>query len=712
VDGAIRYWAFLSYSHDDRRAAERLHRVLESYRIPRRLTGRQGPFGIVPPRLHPIFRDRDELTASGHLGVVVEAALAASRNLIVLCSPASADSPWVESEIAAFHRLHPEAPVLCVLLAGEPLGRGAAGSADCECLPPSLRARFGSGVGVSDAAPVAVDLRPLGDGWRLGVQKLVAGIAGLPLDQLVQRDAARRQQRLAWLTSALAVVALALGTMAVFALRARDEARSERAQAESLVEFMLGDLRKKLEPVGRLDALDAVAVRALGYYQAQDPRTLDANALGRRARSQQMIGEIDVRRGDMGGALTAFQSARDTTAELLARAPDDPQRIFEHAQSVYWVGYSDWQHGDFPAAESAMREYQRLADRLVASDPANMDWQAEQSYSHANLGVMLMDEGRPRDAIEQFEASMRANLRRVAAKADDATARLDLGQDYSWLSSAHAQDLQFDKAVQARTQEVALYEGMLRNDPGNAVALERLMYAHRFFAEIDLARGEVEAAAEEVAKANRLAQRQLQLEPGNADWQQAAAKSLLMQADILLWQQKPQAALAVLRTAKPLVAGLLARDPKLWAWRVELQETQAQVESDVLRALDRPQAALRVAEASVQRLDALVGDPGLRLKAMRWLALSQGRAARLLGEEGAGNAARARWLHLASMASPHVSQLDADALAWLARAEDAIGHSPAAARLRQRLREGGYRHPDFQSTTKAVARSNGQESAS
>jgi len=107
-----------------------------------------------------------------------------------------------------------------------------------------------------------------------------------------------------------------------------------------------------------------------------------------------------------------------------------------------------------------------------------------------------------------------------------------------------------------------------------------------------------------------------------------------------------------------------------------------------------------------------VGDPGLRLKAMRWLALSQGRAARLLGEEGAGNAARARWLHLASMASPHVSQLDADALAWLARAEDAIGHSPAAARLRQRLREGGYRHPDFQSTTKAVARSNGQESAS
>jgi len=698
VDGAIRYWAFLSYSHDDRRAAERLHRVLESYRIPRRLTGRQGPFGIVPARLHPIFRDRDELTASGHIGVVVEAALAASRSLIVLCSPASAGSSWVESEIAAFHRLQPAAPVLCVLLGGEPLGRGDAGSANCECLPPSLRARFGSGVGVADAAPVAVDLRPQGDGWRLGVQKLVAGIAGLPLDQLVQRDAARRQQRLAWLTSVLAVVALALGTMAVFAVRARDEARSERAQAESLVEFMLGDLRKKLEPVGRLDALDAVAVHALGYYQTQDPRTLDANALGRRARSQQMIGEIDVRRGDMVGALTAFRSARDTTAELLARTPGDPQRIYEHAQSVYWVGYSDWQHGDFPAAETAMREYQQLSDRLVAIDPANMDWQAEQSYSHANLGVMLMDEGRARDAIEQFEASRRANLRRVAAKADDATARLDLGQDYSWLSSAHAQDLQFGKAAEERTQEVALYEGMLRNDPGNAVALERLMYAHRFFAEIELARGEVEAAAQQVAQANRLAQRQLQLEPGNVDWQQAAAKSRLMQADILLWQDKPQAGLTVLRSARPLVAGLLARDPKLWAWRVELQETQAQVESDVLRALGRPQEALRIAEASVQRLEGLMGDPALRLKAMPWLARSEGRAARLLDEEGASNAAHARWQRLAALGSTRMSILDADALAWLSRAQQALGDTSASQRISLRLQMSGYRHPGYRLT--------------
>ena len=700
MSGDIRYWAFLSYSHDDRREAERLHRALESYRIPRRLVGRSGPLGIVPMRLHPVFRDRDELTASGHIGAVVEAALASSRALIVLCSPASAGSPWVDAEIAAFHRLRPDAPVLCVLLGGEPLASREADAAARECLPPSLLKRFDSGIGMADAAPVAVDLRPQGDGWRLGVQKLVAGLAGVPLDQLVQRDALRRHQRLAWLSAVLAGIAIALGTMAVFALRARDEARAERAQAESLIEFMLGDLRKKLEPVGRLDALDAVGARALRYYDAQEPRRLDANALGRRSRSQQLIGEIDVRRGDMAAALIAFRRARDTTAELLARTPDNPQRIFEHAQSVFWVGYYDWQHGDLPTAEQAMLEYQQLAKHLVAIDPANMDWQAEMSYSHSNLGVMLMDQGRASDAMVQFEMSRRANARRVASKPTDGAAQLDLGQDYSWLSSALALELRFDEAARLREREMALYQTILQHDPRNAVALERLMYAHRFLAGLHLARGELVAAASEIAEANRMADAQLQLEPDNTDWQQAAAKSRQMHADILHWQGQPQQALAELDRARPLVVGLIKRDPNVWAWGVELQEAQAQVQSDLLRELGQREAALRIAMTSERRLRDVMQDPGKRAKAERWFLLSIGRVARLSSELGNAQVARAAWATLAQVGSQHQA-LDAEEMLWLVRAHEAQGASLEADRTRQRLRDAHYQHPDFLGTSVA-----------
>lgn len=706
------YWAFLSYSHADRRMAERLHRALESYRIPRRLVGRQGPLGVVPRQLHPIFRDRDELTASGHIGVVVQAALADSRALIVLCSPASAASQWVEAELTAFQRLRCDAPVLCVLLDGEPMASSGDVSKPAECLPPSLRACFG-GVGVDDAAPMAVDLRPQGDGWRLGVQKLVAGLAGVPLDQLVQRDAHRRHLRLAWLSATLAVIAIALGTMALFALRARDEAQTQRAQAEGLIEFMLGDLRQKLEPVGRLDALDVVGARALKYYDSQDPHTLDADALGRRSRALHMIGDLRDRRGDRKNALQAFQRASETTAELLQRNPADPQRIFDQAQSVFWVGYAgDWQTGKSAAAEQAFLEYQRLATQLVAKDPTNMAWQAEVAYSHNNLGVMLMDQGRTREAMTQFELSRRVNERRVAAQPSDPVAMLDLGQDYSWLSSASLQQLRIADSIRLRRHEIELYLHSLAQDPRNAVVLERMMFARRFLADALIDSGELAGASAELVSASRMAQVQRQLEPDNTDWIQADAKTLLMQAQLLGLQQKASEGLSTIERARSLLASLLARDANAWAWKVELQEGLAQTESDLLRALSRQHQALEVAGASVRRLTVVMQDPQQQPKARRWLALSAGRQARLLDETGDQAVAAEQWRLVGRMFAQRADQPDAEAMLWLARADTALGQMAEAQRLMQRLGDAGYRQPEFTSvagTDRSAITTKGEE---
>jgi hypothetical protein len=63
-----RYSAFISYSHADTPVAEWLHKALEPYRLPRALVGQESPFGPVPARLPPMFRDRDELPASADLG--------------------------------------------------------------------------------------------------------------------------------------------------------------------------------------------------------------------------------------------------------------------------------------------------------------------------------------------------------------------------------------------------------------------------------------------------------------------------------------------------------------------------------------------------------------------------------------------------------------------------------------------------------------------
>ena len=81
------YKAFISYSSADRPQADRLHKALESYRVPKGLVGRPTANGPVPARLIPIFRDRDELPSSPDLQVSIRNALERSEHLIVLCSP-------------------------------------------------------------------------------------------------------------------------------------------------------------------------------------------------------------------------------------------------------------------------------------------------------------------------------------------------------------------------------------------------------------------------------------------------------------------------------------------------------------------------------------------------------------------------------------------------------------------------------------------------
>ena len=80
------YTAFISYSHRDSRAAERLHRRLEGLRIDKDLAGRDTPLGPVPSSLRPVFRDREEFNAGGTLPELTRAALDDSGALILLAS--------------------------------------------------------------------------------------------------------------------------------------------------------------------------------------------------------------------------------------------------------------------------------------------------------------------------------------------------------------------------------------------------------------------------------------------------------------------------------------------------------------------------------------------------------------------------------------------------------------------------------------------------
>jgi hypothetical protein len=191
-----KYWAFISYSHQDEAWAKWVHESLETYRVPRRLVGRATPVGPVPQRAFPIFRDRDELPGSADLGGNLHDALRRSRRLIVICSPRAAVSRWVNEEVKQFKALGREDGVLCLIVDGEPNASDKPELGLLECFPPALRFHVGADGELTDerVEPIAADARKTGDGRENAKLKLLAGILGVGYDELRQRELVRRRR--------------------------------------------------------------------------------------------------------------------------------------------------------------------------------------------------------------------------------------------------------------------------------------------------------------------------------------------------------------------------------------------------------------------------------------------------------------------------------------------------------------------------------------
>src|SRR5262245_58221788 len=126
-EGASRYAAFVSYRHldPDRRWARWLHTALETYRVPPRLVAERG----VAPRVGRVFRDEEEVPASAELSREIETALRESRFLVVVCSPRTPQSIWVNREVEQFRALGRGDRILALLVEGEPY----------EAFPAALR---------------------------------------------------------------------------------------------------------------------------------------------------------------------------------------------------------------------------------------------------------------------------------------------------------------------------------------------------------------------------------------------------------------------------------------------------------------------------------------------------------------------------------------------------------------------------------------------
>lgn len=111
-----KYDAFISYHHSeyDSWVAKQIHKYIEHYHIPRAIQMVSGK-----KKFERIFRDKEELQLSADLTHEIYQVLEKAEFLIVICSPESKNSLWVNKEVEYFLKFHDQDRVFPVLTEGE-----------------------------------------------------------------------------------------------------------------------------------------------------------------------------------------------------------------------------------------------------------------------------------------------------------------------------------------------------------------------------------------------------------------------------------------------------------------------------------------------------------------------------------------------------------------------------------------------------------------
>ncbi len=252
-----KYRAFISYSQHDKKWARRIHRALESYRVPLGLN----IDGLADKRrLGRFFRDDEELAGAASLGAAIEGALDNSESLIVICSPNAAASNWVNEEVRRFKAAYGANQVFAVIVDGKPNASGT-DNPDEECFPLALRHVVTPNGMITNQPdePLAPDTQK--ESFSRVTARLIAGFLGIDFDALWQRESRRIQQR-RLVTGSLAVILFAVVLAGWLALR---DSQHNQLHEESL---RLASEAQAAMDERRMDDAMALLLRAL-------PKSLD-----------------------------------------------------------------------------------------------------------------------------------------------------------------------------------------------------------------------------------------------------------------------------------------------------------------------------------------------------------------------------------------------------------------------------------------------------
>jgi serine/threonine-protein kinase len=509
-----------------------------------------------------------------------------------------------------------------------------------------------------------------------------------------------RRHRLSVAFAAAAAVGL-VGFSLVTALqanrisRARDQADARRQQAEGLIDFMLTDLRDKLEPLGRLDVLEDVGSAATRYFASLPESELTEEELLSRSQALYQIGENKVNAGELASAETAFTESLRLAAELSRRAPENTERLFALGQSYFWAGYVPYLEGDFHRALEFFEAYLGVSERLVQLDPENLEFRTELGYAGSNIGSVREASGDLEGAAEAFQSTLSIAQGLAQAEPENLERRWDVAHDLNSLAVVLRKRGRLEEARSRHEAELQIKEELVSLEPENVPWRRLLALGHQYLGEVETLLGNEEGALENFEEAVSLHIGLMAVDPSNAEWQRGLAINRRLLGLALARFGEAAPAREELQASQRLLLDLVSRDEESLDWQRELTACQTAL-SRIHAMSGDPNLALELVELGLSGLAPFLlrGAPDLETRLEEADALlTRGR---ILADLGRREEANLSWesaleaVRAVGDQQPLVEFRDLEV-----RILTLLGRNAEAERGLEGLRSIGYRHPDL-----------------
>lgn len=251
---------------------------------------------------------------------------------------------------------------------------------------------------------------------------------------------------------ALGVLVL-LGFTINNAFNSKLEMRSVQAKLEEshkLIEFLIDDERRQLEPMGLLDVMEEGSERSYQYFRSLGPD--DASGNGKRSRSRTFfnIGKVQLEIGNYDAALEAFEQTLILNNELVEVNPNGYEFRAELAQTLYWKATTFLKAGNTDQALQHFQSYQKTAFDLVKLKPDSEEAKIELARAYSSMASIAASRQQKELAMQLYLETIKFSEGRVSKKEDIQL----LIQAYDWLENKYKSELKLQEAIEMSQGEL------------------------------------------------------------------------------------------------------------------------------------------------------------------------------------------------------------------------------------------------------------------